>query len=146
MKSLFILVAFTLALAAPAPAQKLKANQVPTAVSTTFKQKFAQVKAVQWEKEGSNYEAGFKQGNTEISALLSSSGELLETESALLLKQLPAPVQARLARDYQAYQITEAAKIVTASTGATTYEAEVKKDGKKRDVVFDANGREVRKD
>ena len=145
MKSLVILVAFALALAAPAQAQKLQARQVPAAVAATFKQQFTQVKEVQWEKEASNYEAGFEQGKTEMSALISSSGELLETESELSPKQLPAPVQARLARDYKTYQITEAAKIVTARTGATTYEAEVKKNGKKMDVVFDAEGREVKK-
>ena len=145
MKRTLLLAGCTLMLAALAQAQKLKANQVPAAVTATFKQQFAQVKAVQWEKEGSNYEAGFEQGKTEMSVLISTNGELLETESELAPQQLPAPVRAALVRDYSAYKVTEAAKIVATGTGATTYEAEVTKAGQKRDVVFDANGREVKK-
>ncbi|TGE22627.1 PepSY-like domain-containing protein [Hymenobacter metallicola] len=145
MKQYLILAAFALALAAPAHAQQLKATQVPATVVAAFKQKFAQVKEVKWEKEGDKYEAGFEQGKVEMSALLSASGELLETESEMAPTQLPAAVQAKLASTYKAYKVTEAAKIVTASTGATSYEAEVMKGGKKRDILFEANGQEITK-
>lgn len=145
MKQYLILAALALALAAPARAQKLKATQVPAPIVAAFKLKFPQVKEVNWEKEGDQYEAGFEQGKVEMSVLLSASGELLETESEMAPTQLPAAVRAKLASTYKAYKVTEAAKIVTASTGATTYEAEVSKGGKKMDILFDANGQEVKK-
>lgn len=145
MKQYLVLAAFALVLAAPAQAQKLKATQVPAAVVAAFKQKFTQVKEVKWEKEGNKYEAGFEQGKVEMSALLSASGELLETESEMAPSQLPAAVRAKLASAYKTYKVTEAAKIVTVSTGTTTYEAEVLKSGKKMDLLFDADGQEVKK-
>lgn len=143
MKQYLVLAAFLLALDAPAQAQKLNATQVPTTVVAAFKQKFAQVKEVKWEKEGDKYEAGFEQGKVEMSALLSASGELLETESEMAPAQLPSAVRAKLASTYKSYKVTEAAKIVAASTGATTYEAEVMRGGKKRDILFEANGQEI---
>ena len=54
-------------------------------------------------------------------------------------------MQKALAATYQNAKVTEAAKIVTAATGATTYEAEVRQSGHHRDVRFDANGTEIKK-
>lgn len=48
-------------------------------------------------------------------------------------------MRAKLASDYQAYKVSEAAVLVSAS-GATTYEAEVSQGGKHHDVVFNADG------
>ncbi|RSK31064.1 PepSY-like domain-containing protein [Hymenobacter metallilatus] len=144
MKQYLVLAAFALALAAPARAQKLNAAQVPAAVVAGFKQTFPQVRKVEWEKEGDKYEAGFRQGLVSMSALLSAGGKLLETESELPPSQLPPAVRDRLTRAYPTYKVTEAAKIVTAGTGATTYEAEVTRNGQKMDLLFDADGREVK--
>ena len=139
MKQVMIMAAFALALAAPAYAQVLKPAQVPAAVSATFKAKFPAVKTNTWEKEGSKYEAGFKQNGITMSALITPVGELVETESDMSPAKLPAPVRAKLASDYKAYKVTEAATLVSAS-GTTTYEAEISKGGKHQDVVFNADG------
>ena len=63
----------------------------------------------------------------------------------MAVSQLPAPVQKALAANYKAFKITEAAKIVAAATGLTTYEAEVAQGGKHRDVLFNADGTEAKK-
>ena len=133
------MAAFALALAAPAHAQMLKPAQVPAAAKATFKAKFPLVKTNSWEKEGDKYEAGFKQDGITMSALITPAGELVETESDMSPAKLPAAVRAKLASDYKAYKVTEAAVLVSAS-GATTYEAEVSKGGKHQDVVFNADG------
>ena len=122
MKHVMLLTAFALALAAPA--QVLKPAQVSAAARATFKAKFPLVKTNTWEKEGDKYEAGFKQNSITMSALITSAGELVETESDLSPAKLPAAVRATLARDYKACKVTEAAVLVSAS-GATTYEVEV---------------------
>ena len=139
MKKVMILAAFALALAAPAHAQMLKPAQVPVAVRATFKAKFPLVKTNSWEKEGDKYEAGFKQEGITMSALITPAGELVETESDMSPAKLPAAVRAKLASDYKAYKVTEAATLVSAS-GTTTYEAEISKGGKHQDVVFNADG------
>ncbi|QKG59248.1 PepSY-like domain-containing protein (plasmid) [Hymenobacter sp. BRD128] len=139
MKQVLILAVFALALATTTHAQTLKPAQVPAAAKATFKAKFPTVTTNTWEKEGDKFEAGFKQGGKTMSAVITPAGELLETETDMSPSQLPAPVRAKLARAYKAYQIKEAATIVRAD-GSTVYEAEVSKGGKAQDVLFTADG------
>jgi len=120
-------------------------KQVPAAAVAAFKQAHPSAKSVTWEREAANYEAGFAQGKDEISVLITPSGALLETETEMPPAQLPAAVRTKLATQYKGYKVTEAAKIVTAATGATTYEAEVSRAGKKMDVLFNADGSEAKK-
>ena len=145
MKNLFAFLLAAVLLAGPAHAQKMAATKVPAAATAAFKTAFPTVKIVQWEKEGADYEAGFRMGKAEMSAVVTAAGVLKETETEMPVAQLPAPVQKALAVNYKAYKITEAAKIVTAATGATTYEAEVSQGGKHHDVLFNADGTEVKK-
>lgn len=141
MKNFLMMAAFALAITAPAlsQAQMLKPAQVPAAAKATFKAKFPTVKTNSWEKEGDKFEAGFKMNSNTMSAVITPAGELMETETDMSPSQLPAAVRAKLASDYKAYKITEAATLVSAD-GTTTYEAEVSKGGKKQDVVFNADG------
>jgi hypothetical protein len=134
-----------LLLTGAAYAQKVKAAQVPAEAVATFKKTFPTVKTVQWEKEGADFEAGFNLDKTEMSAVFTAAGVLKETETEMAVRQLPAPVQKALAANCKAFKITEAAKIVAAATGLTTYEAEVAQGGKHRDVLFNADGTEARK-
>jgi hypothetical protein len=139
MKQVLIMAAFALALSVPAYAQMLKPAQVPAAVKATFKTKFPAITSNTWEKEGTKYETGFKQNGITMSALITPAGELLETESVMSPAKLPAAVRTKLASDYKAYKVTEAATLISAD-GKTTYEAEVSKGGKSHDVVFNADG------
>lgn len=141
MKNQLLIVACALALAAPrlTLAQTLKPAQVPTAAKATFKAKFPTVTTNTWEKEGDKFEAGFKLSGKTMSAVITSTGDLMETETDMSPSQLPALVRAKLASAYKAYKISEAATIVSAS-GTTTYEAEVSKGGKHQDVLFNADG------
>ncbi|QKG56421.1 hypothetical protein GKZ68_07110 [Hymenobacter sp. BRD128] len=141
MQKILRMATIAIALAAPVltHAQTLKPTQVPAAAKATFKAKFPTVTSNTWEKEGDKFEAGFKQAGKTMSAVLTPAGELLETETDMSPRQLPAAVRTTLARDYKAYQIKEAATIVRAG-GATVYEAEVSKGGKAQDVLFLANG------
>ena len=145
MKILVFTLAAVALLAPTAHAQKVAAANVPAAALATFKKSFPTVKNVRWEKEGVDFEAGFNMGKAEMSAVVTAAGELKETETEMAATQLPAPVLKALAANYKTYAITEAAKIVTTATGATTYEAEVSQGGKHRDVLFSADGTEVKK-
>ncbi|MFC6223428.1 PepSY-like domain-containing protein [Hymenobacter artigasi] len=145
MKTAFLTIAMAVLTAGAAQAQKMAAAQVPAAATAAFKKAFPTVKAVKWEKEGADYEAGFDMGKAEMSAVITAAGVLMETETEMPVAQLPAPVQKSLAMNYKTAKITEAAKIVTAATGTTTYEAEVTQNGKHRDVLFNADGTEVKK-
>lgn len=124
-------------------AQYLSENLVPAAVVATFKHVYPSSKEVRWEKEAANFEAGFKLKGQERSVVISPAGTLLETEILLAAAQLPAPVRATLMRDYQHYQVIEAAKIIRAASGNIVYEAEVSRAGKKQELLFHANGTKV---
>lgn len=145
MKTMFVFLVAAVLLAGSAQAQHVAAAQVPAATTAAFKKAFPTVKAVKWEKEGADYEAGFDAGKAEMSAVITAAGVLKETETEMSVAQLPAPVQKALATNYKTFKITEAASIVTAATGITTYEAEVSQGGKHRDVLFNADGTEVKK-
>ena len=144
MKTALSTLTFALLLASGTQAQHLPAAQVPATVVATFHKSFPTVKTVKWEKENGDYEAGFDMGKAEMSAVITAAGLLKETETEMAVAQLPAPVQKALAANYKGHKITEAAKIV-AATGATTYEAEISQAGKHRDVLFNADGTEVKK-
>ena len=145
MKTIVMTLAFAALLAPAAQAQQVAAAQVPAATKAAFQKAFPTVKQVKWEKEGTDYEAGFNLNKAEMSALITAAGVLMETETEISVAQLPASVQKALAVSYKTAKIKEAAKIVTAATGATTYEAEISQGGKHRDVLFEADGTEVKK-
>ncbi|GAB3825882.1 PepSY-like domain-containing protein [Hymenobacter jeollabukensis] len=140
----YLLLALATGLAGAAKAQEITAKQVPPAAVASLKKAYPAAKSIKWEKEDGNYEAEFQQGADRLSVVITPAGQLLETETEIRTAQLPAAVRSKLVRAYAGYQVTEAARIVTAATGATTYEAELRRPGKKMDVIFDANGAVVR--
>lgn len=142
MKTILLALSGALLLTNVAQAQKMTAAQVPTAAKVTFKAKFPTVQHNTWEKEGGNFEAGFQLDEKTMSAIITPTGALRETETDMRASELPAAVRATLARDYRAYKVNEAATIVKAD-GTTVYEAEVTRRGKKQDVLFTADGKIV---
>lgn len=128
-----------LLLASPVLAQKVPLAKVPAAAKVAFQTSFATASGGQWAKEGADYEVGFTQAGKKMSAVITASGELKETETELAAAQLPAAVRATLARDYRTAKVGEAASIRRAD-GRTVYEAEISQGGKKHDVLFTANG------
>jgi hypothetical protein len=120
-------------------AQEVKESAVPTVVKSAFKKKYPTVKTVKWEKEDSNYEAGFTLNKVESSVLLDSKGIIKETENEIPISQLPKGVVEYIKKNHPTAKITEAAKI-TDSKGEIMYETEIK--GK--DLFFDATGKFIK--
>jgi len=118
-----------LCVACAAFAQK---KDVPPLIQSEFAKKAPGSGHVKWEKEDSAYEAHYQQNGSERSMTFDMQGNLLETETAIPITELPVPAQQyATARG----RIKEASRIV--KTGGTViYEAEVGK----RDLLFDKNG------
>lgn len=135
MKKLLVLSIVTMSIKFSAFSQKLDASKVPVPVKTSFERHFPGA-SVKWEKEGRNYEAGFKQNGKIMSALFKADGTMTESEMDIKVPDLPATILTYVQEHYNGKTIKEAAKITKAG-GAVNYEAEV--NGK--DVIFDANGR-----
>jgi len=134
MKSLLSILAVVL-VAGCANAQKLKEAQVPAPVVSAFHKMYPALKDYQWNLEDGNYEAEYSVNKMEAAVSFDKSGNLLETEKEIAVKDLPAAVAAYVTKNYAGATIKEASEITDAK-GVKTYEAEIK--GK--DIVFDANG------
>ena len=119
------------------------AQNVPSAAKTKLKTLYPKAENVKWDKEGANFEANFEVNDVEMSILVDAKGNLLETETGLEVKNLPAPVKTNLSKDFFGYEIKEAAKIVR--NGKTTYEAELKKGESKLDAIFTPDGKLIKK-
>ena len=122
-------------------AQDKKTNLPTAAVAKSFKKSFPNASSVKWEKEKGGFEANFKEGGKEMSAVFNEEAVLTETETTVKTSELPLPAQDYIKQNYKNSKIDEAAKIVMAS-GETVYEAEVNK----KDLIFDSKGKFLRKE
>ena len=123
----------------PTMAQKMDASKIPAPVKVTLTKNFAVITNIKWEKENGNYEAGFVQDGKNISAIISPSGSLLETETMIKTGELPLTAASYLAQNYKGEKVKGAARIKLAN-GDTNYEAEIKG----MDVIFDAKGKFIK--
>jgi hypothetical protein len=139
MKKAIILIAGLTGMTIAATAQKLATSKVPAAVKASFAKVHPNVKAVTWEKEKIDYEAGFEISGKEMSENYSAAGILLESETEIKAADLPKEVIAYVSSHYKGTKIKEAAKITKAG-GLVIYEAEV--NGK--DLMFDPKGNPVK--
>ena len=142
MKHFIVCTAAIICLGSVSFAQKKEYESkadVPPAAKSAFSKAFAGSSRVKWEKEGKNYEVNFLQQGHQMSAVYSPAGELQETEIAIKITELPAPVAEYINKQYKDAKIEEAAKI-TKANGEVNYEAEVNK----KDVLFDAAGKFIK--
>lgn len=118
----------------------IQAKEIPASVTKAFAQQFPGAKKVKWQEEkDKSFEANFTLNNQEVSATYDANGVLLETETEIAMADLPAPVKAAVEKKYPNTKIREAAKIERKGKPAC-YEAEIKLNGKKTDLIIDENG------
>jgi hypothetical protein len=75
--------------------------------------------------------------------VLDGIGSILETEREIKKSELPSAIHDLLKKDYAAFEIEETAKIE--SKGEITYEVEVEKGKQAFDLIFDVNGKLLKK-
>ncbi|MEO8769753.1 MAG: PepSY-like domain-containing protein [Ferruginibacter sp.] len=121
-----------------ASAQKIEGSKVPVAVKFSFVKKYPDI-IPKWEKEKYNYEANFKQNGQTMSVIIDPNGNIIETETAIKITELPSTVLAYIKEHYKDKTIKEGAKIIKAD-GTVTYEAEVSG----MDLIFDTNGKFIK--
>lgn len=121
---------------------KEKKTTVPIVVSSAFVKEYPN-KKVKWGMEDGDFEAEFRLNGSEASAVYDKSGHRKELEIEIKTAELPAIVMQYIQTKYPTSTITEAAKI-TDDKMVVTFEAEIKKDGKKYDTIFDASGKFIK--
>ena len=124
-------------------AQKIKESEVPKVVKDAFMKAYPAAKDVKWDKEDGSFEASFDHNKKDMSVVLDEAGMVKEIETEIAKSELPKAALEVLKKDYADYKIEETAKIV--SKGITTYEAEVEKGEKTFELIFDSNGKLLKK-
>ena len=142
MKKLMIVALLGL-MVSQVSAQKIKESEVPKVVKDAFMKAYPAAKDVKWDKEDGSFEASFDLSKKDMSVLLDDMGMIKEVETEIAKSELPQAIQETLKKDYAGYKIEETAKIV--SKGVTTYEAEVEKGEKTVELIFDSNGKLLKK-
>lgn len=125
-------------------AQKINESEVPQVVKTAFAKAYPSATGVKWDKENGNFEASFNQNKKNMSVLLDGMGMIKEVETEIEKTALPKAIQEALRKDYADYKVEESATII--SNGVTTYETEVEKGEKSFDLIFDVNGKLLKKE
>jgi len=131
MRPIFIVLIAAALCSTSAYAQK-KTTEIPTGIKASAAKKYPNATGIIWERENGKYETSFTDKGKKMSVLYDTDGRLEETETEIVIAELPAA-----ARKYaeRMGKIKEAAKIVLAS-GKVQYEAEVKN----KDILFDDQG------
>lgn len=141
MKSIIVVVGLSLTMC-QTDAQKIKNNELPSVVKNALEKNYG-VRDADWDKEGDSFEANFEQKRKEVSVLIDANGNVLEMETEINKKELPQTIHDTLKKDFADYEIEETAKIE--SKGEPTYEVEVEKGEQTFDLIFDANGKLLKK-
>jgi hypothetical protein len=123
--------------------QKINESEVPVAVRSAFAKAHPTAKEVKWEKEKGAFEVNFDQDKKDMSNVLDANGAILEEETEMVGEELPAAVRGALLKDFATFKVTEAAKIL--AKGVTTFEAEVEKGNDHFDLIFDTQGKLLKK-
>uniref|UniRef100_UPI004047D357 PepSY-like domain-containing protein n=1 Tax=Mariniflexile sp. TaxID=1979402 RepID=UPI004047D357 len=143
MKNIFLAIAIAVSATAFTQTENTsKKINVPTIVTETFQNEF-HYKNEKWGLEDGDYEAEFKINGADASAVYDKKGHRKALEVAIKTSELPEAVLHYLKKNYPTNKITETAKI-TDDKNVITYEAEIGKDGKSYDVLFEANGKFIK--
>jgi hypothetical protein len=113
---------------------------VPTIVKNAFAKEFPTASKLSWDIENGDFEAEFTLNGIAESATYDKTGHRKEVEVDIKISELPKAVTDYIASHYVGYKLIEGAKI-TNDKNVLVYEAEVGKDGKKKDVIFDVSGK-----
>ena len=130
----------------PATSQSQKPAEIniPAAVSSAFKAKYATVASPSWKMKGANYQASFRMNNEEMKAEFDNTGKWLQTENKIATTSLPSTVQAEIKKDFADYKTEDAHKVQSAA-GGPAYTAKVVKGTEKYEVAFGADGKMISK-
>lgn len=142
MKTLLAVLGLGLAVT-QANAQKPGAGDVPELLRNSLERNFG-IRDADWDKEGENYEANFEERGKEMSVLFDPAGSVLETEREIGKGELPKAVITVLRHDYPDFQLEESA--VIEANGVITYETEVENAEQTFDLIFDADGKLIKKE
>ncbi|MFN8393694.1 MAG: PepSY-like domain-containing protein [Bacteroidia bacterium] len=112
---------------------------VPQNAENDLKARFPKASNARWEKEGSHFEAEWKENGLEVAVIYDVSGKWIMTERQIPVSDLPESVTAAVLQSHPSAEILEAESQERA-IGITGYQTEIRHAGKVKELTFDANG------
>jgi hypothetical protein len=143
----FGIVALTSAAALPVAAaeQKIACKSMPAAASDAFKAAYPKAVVKSCSKEDDKgkvaYEFSSDEGKTHRDVSYSEDGKLIAAEETVTVESVPDAVKTALKAKYPKGAVTRSEKIT--GEGGVKYEFMVKNGGKKAEIVFDEQGKEM---
>jgi len=120
-------------------------DSVPKNVKKSFSELFTKVENLKWSKQGSDFEANFTKEGEKISAVLDSSGNLIEMQSPMEIDLLPPTVPIHVEDKFKGYRIIKAYKIAKPKRDIF-YKVVVSNGDVRRDLIFNYKGKYMDKD
>ena len=113
-------------------------------IKKEFSTKYSAAKSVKWANEEKNeWEAEFTMDGKKMSASYDNSGKWLESETEITEKELPATVIASLNKDFSGYKKGDIS--IFENREVKGFELELKRGETSLEVIFDNNGKILRK-
>ena len=117
----------------------IKSGTVPNTIKSAFQSEHQSAKQVEWMKEGENFEVEYKENGLEKSILYDAQGNILETETEIIVSELLPAITDYIRQNYSDYKIEEASK--EESQESTFFELEIEGNNQEIEVLFDSNGK-----
>ncbi|WP_076606587.1 hypothetical protein [Rufibacter radiotolerans] len=118
--------------------QKITVSNLPSLVKNSLQAKFPAATAIEWEKNGANYEAEFQMAQVEYTALYDSTGHLISYKQDILAPEKPEAVALALKKEFPTYQLDDLEKLVQGDS--VYYQVELEEHLKEVKRVYAANG------
>lgn len=109
-------------------AQKVKPDDVPQAVKTTFTTEYPNAKVKDWQLKGDQYIVSYKDDGTQQTTLISNTGTWLETRIPISKQELPVAISDYVAKEYVGYDVN-VCELVQKPKTKDIYDVTVKKAG-----------------
>jgi hypothetical protein len=114
-------------------------NQLPPKeVQDSFAKKFKSAMDIQWEQEENEWEAEFKMDGTCMSASFDNTGQWLETETEINIKDLPSEIHKAVNLKFNGWEIDEIESIEKPDYKG--YEIDLEKGNTETEIQVTASG------
>jgi hypothetical protein len=136
----YLLVIIVLPFITMACAKKMSSDSIPSIVANSMKSSFPNATTVDWDKEGTNYEAEFDINKIENEAQFDSAGKLLMHKEEIEITSLPGVITTAIAGKYKDHVIQDPEKVT--KDGQVFYQMELDGKGKDLKIVLREDGSE----
>jgi hypothetical protein len=117
---------------------------IPKATKEHFAKKYPDAKEVDWHNNVANYEVKFRNANGVHRAYYHMDGSWDFTETYIEKSQVPAAVNASLAKSRFSDWKMESTSLIDNNKGQKLYRLEMKKGVEKKFVFYDKTGKEIK--